>query len=101
MLQKYVGRTVGVVRTHPTTGAESIERTEVLSAANGVVLRVGDRIETGLPGRLIKESQSVTTWSKKTFLNITFIHSRAPPPLPTIGTSKTLTMYVAPRGANT
>lgn len=54
LLQKYVGRQVRLVVTHPTTGAETIKTAEVLSAAEGgVVLRVGDRIETGLPGRLI------------------------------------------------
>jgi hypothetical protein len=53
LLEKYVGRTVRVVKTHPTTGAESIESATVLAASNGVVLRIGDRIETGLPGRIV------------------------------------------------
>lgn len=54
LLQKYVGRQVRLVVTHPTTGAETIKTAEVLSAAEGgVVLRIGDRIETGIPGRLI------------------------------------------------
>jgi hypothetical protein len=54
LLEKYVGRTIGVVKTHPTTGEETVEEATVLSANNGVVLRVGDRIETGLSGgRLI------------------------------------------------
>jgi len=53
LLEKYVGRQVEVVRTHPTTGAETRERAEVLSVADGVVLRLGDRIETGVPGRLV------------------------------------------------
>src|SRR5712691_3143184 len=53
LLEKYVGRTVRVVRTHPTTGAESVETATVLAANNGVVLRIGDRIETGLPGRIV------------------------------------------------
>jgi hypothetical protein len=53
LLEKYVGRTVRVVKTHPTTGAESIEAATVLAANNGVVLRIGDRIETGLPGRIV------------------------------------------------
>src|SRR3989440_3717790 len=53
LLEKYVGRTVRVVKTHPTTGAESIETATVLAASNGVVLRIGDRIETGLPGRIV------------------------------------------------
>lgn len=53
LLEKYVGRQVEVVRTHPTTGAETREPAEVLSVADGVVLRLGDRIETGVPGRLV------------------------------------------------
>jgi len=53
LLEKNVGRTVGIVKTHPTTGQETVVRGEVLSAQDGVVLRVGDRIETGVPGRLV------------------------------------------------
>ena len=53
LLEKYVGRNVRVLKTHPTTGAESFETATVLAANNGVVLRIGDRIETGLPGRIV------------------------------------------------
>ena len=53
LLEKYVGRQVGVVKTHPTTGEETVEEALVLSTNNGVVLRIGDRIETGEAGRLI------------------------------------------------
>jgi hypothetical protein len=53
LLEKYVGREVRIVKTHPQTGAESIETATVLAANNGVVLRIGDRIETGLPGRIV------------------------------------------------
>jgi hypothetical protein len=53
LLEKYVGREVRIVRTHPTTGAESIEKATVLAATGGVVMRIGDRIETGLPGRIV------------------------------------------------
>jgi hypothetical protein len=53
MLEKYVGRQVKVVRTHPTTGAETVEAATVLSANNGIVLQIGQRIETGVPGRLV------------------------------------------------
>ncbi|MBV8030190.1 MAG: DUF4139 domain-containing protein [Betaproteobacteria bacterium] len=53
LLEKYVGRTVRIARVNPATGAETIEPATVLSAANGVVLRMGDRIETGVPGRII------------------------------------------------
>ncbi len=53
LLEKYVGRTVRVVKTHPTTGAETVETAQVLGASNGVVLQMGDRIETGVPGRIV------------------------------------------------
>ncbi len=53
LLEKYVGRTVRIVRTHPTTGVETLETATVLAANSGVVLRIGDRVETGLPGRIV------------------------------------------------
>ena len=53
LLEKYVGRPVRIVRTHPTTGAETLETATVLAANGGVVLKIGDRIETGLPGRIV------------------------------------------------
>jgi hypothetical protein len=52
LLEKYVGREVIVIRSHPTTGADTRETATVLSTNNGVVLKFGDRIETGVPGRL-------------------------------------------------
>jgi len=56
LLEKYVGREVRIVRTHPQTGAETIETATVLAANQGVVLRIGDRIETGRPGRIVFDS---------------------------------------------
>ncbi|HOE42276.1 MAG TPA: DUF4139 domain-containing protein [Rhodoferax sp.] len=53
MLEKYVGQVVSVVRTNPATGQETSEIATVLSANNGVVLKIGQRIETGMPGRLV------------------------------------------------
>jgi hypothetical protein len=53
LLEKYVGRDVRIVRTHPRTGVESFETATVLAATSGVVLRIGERIETGLPGRIV------------------------------------------------
>jgi len=53
LLEKNVGRTVRLIKTHPTTGAESVETAQVLSANGGVVLKIGNRIETGIPGRLV------------------------------------------------
>ena len=49
LLEKYVGKTVSLVKTNPATGVETTEQATVLSANNGVVLRVGNRIETGVP----------------------------------------------------
>jgi hypothetical protein len=53
LLEKAVGQTVRVVRTHPATGVETTETAQVLAAAQGVVLKIGDRIETGVPGRIV------------------------------------------------
>jgi hypothetical protein len=53
MLEKYVGKTVTVIKTNPQTGAETAEQATVLSANNGVVLKIGNRIETGIPGRIV------------------------------------------------
>jgi hypothetical protein len=53
LLGKYVGQEVTVIRTHPTTGAETREKAKVLSTNDGVVLQLGDHIETGIPGRLV------------------------------------------------
>jgi hypothetical protein len=53
LLEKYVGRNVRIVKTHPTTGAETIETATILAANGGVVMKIGDRIETGLPGRIV------------------------------------------------
>ena len=53
MLEKYVGKTVTIIKTNPATGAETSEKATVLSANNGVVLKIGNRIETGMPGRIV------------------------------------------------
>jgi hypothetical protein len=52
LLEKSVGGKVKVLRSHPTTGAETYETATVLAANEGVVLQFGDRVETGAPGRL-------------------------------------------------
>jgi hypothetical protein len=57
LLEKSVGGRVRVVKTHPTTGAETTETAQVLAAGDaGVVLQLGDRIETGVPGRIVFDS---------------------------------------------
>lgn len=52
LLNKYIGQTVSVVKNNPATGVESKENAIVLAASNGVVLKMADRIETGIPGRI-------------------------------------------------
>ena len=53
LLEKYVGRDVQLVRSHPETGEDRFETARVLAANDGVVLQIGDRIETGVSGRLV------------------------------------------------
>ncbi len=53
LLEKYVGKNVTVIRTNPATGTESSEQAQVLAASGGVVMKIGDRIETGIPGRIV------------------------------------------------
>lgn len=49
LLEKYVGKRVGLVRIHPRTDEEREETGTLLSVADGgVVFRIGDRIETGI-----------------------------------------------------
>lgn len=53
LLERALGKTVKLVRTNPATGAETFEDAMVLSVAQGLVLRVGNRIETNPPGRIV------------------------------------------------
>ncbi|MBF0195582.1 MAG: DUF4139 domain-containing protein [Magnetococcales bacterium] len=66
LLEKYVGRNVQVITQHPTTGVEIRESAVVLSANSGVVLKIGDRIETGHPGRLVFDNVPKTLRDKPT-----------------------------------
>jgi hypothetical protein len=53
LLRRYVGREVGIVRVHPTTGEETVEPATVIAIESGIVLQYRDRIETGVPGRIV------------------------------------------------
>ena len=53
LLAASVGHDVRIAIRDPRTGEDHIEPATVLSAAGGIVLKLGDRIETGLPGRLV------------------------------------------------
>lgn len=60
MMEKAVGRQIQVIRTNPGSGAETRETATVLSVNDGVVLRIGDRIEVlradGVPTRVVFDS---------------------------------------------
>lgn len=56
LLEKYVGQSVTVLRTHPTTGVDTREEAVVLATNDGIVLKYLDRIETGVPGRIAFKS---------------------------------------------
>lgn len=57
MMEKAVGKTIKIVRTNPATGNETTETATVLSVNQGVVLKIGNRIEVlrddGIPTRVI------------------------------------------------
>ncbi len=52
ILESYVGKMVLLVNTDKKTGAEKTVPARLLSAKNGVVLEVGDKIETTVAGRI-------------------------------------------------
>lgn len=53
LLQKYLGRNIQVINTNPGNGMETVETAQVVSADAGLILKIGDRIETDYNGRLI------------------------------------------------
>jgi hypothetical protein len=53
LLEKSVGGMVRIITKDPDTGDETVQDAKVLSVANGVVLQIGDRIETQVPGRIV------------------------------------------------
>jgi hypothetical protein len=60
MMEKAVGRQIQIIRTNPATGAQMPETATVLSVNDGVVLKVGNRIEVlrddGIPTRVVFSS---------------------------------------------
>jgi hypothetical protein len=78
LLDKYVGREVSVIRTHPTSGAETRETATVLATNGGLVLKFADRIETGVPGRLAFSGVPDTLRDKPTLV-ISLVNPTAGP----------------------
>ena len=78
LLEKYVGQTVRIVKTHPQTGVETVESAQVLAATQGVVLKIGDRIETGAPGRIVFDGVPATLRDRPTL--VAEVNNRQPGP---------------------
>ncbi len=70
LMEKAVGSVVTIVRVNPATGQEVREQAEVLATNNGVVLKIGERIEVlrddGLPVRVIFDKVPENLRSKPT-----------------------------------
>jgi hypothetical protein len=80
LMEKAVGREVTIVRVNPATGAETREKAQVLATNNGVVLKIGERIEVlrddGLPVRVIFDQVPDNLRARPT-LSVTVVGSRA------------------------
>ena len=60
LLEKFVGKKIRIATLNPATGAETIEDATLLSTNQGVVVRIGARIETNPRGRFILMSCPAT-----------------------------------------
>jgi hypothetical protein len=84
MMEKAVGQQVQIVRTNPGNGQETTETATVLSANEGVILRIGDRIEVlrddGVPTRVIFNGIPQDLRARPT-LSVTVDSARAGPRL--------------------
>ena len=87
LMEKAVGREVKVVRTNPGTGAEVTETATVLAANEGVVLKIGDRIEVlrddGVPTRVIFDKVPENLRARPT-LSVTVDSDHAGPRIATL-----------------
>jgi hypothetical protein len=77
LMDKAVGRNVTLVRTVPTTGAETREEARVLANNNGTIVQVGNRIEVlnNYPGRVVFPSLPPNLRARPT-LSVTLDSSR-------------------------
>jgi len=70
LMEKAVGQQVRIVRTNPGDGKETTEVATVLAANEGVVLKIGDRIEVlrddGVPTRVIFDKVPETLRARPT-----------------------------------
>jgi hypothetical protein len=84
LMEKAVGQQVTIVRTNPGSGAQTTEVATVLAANEGVVLKIGDRIEVlrddGVPTRVIFDKVPQNLRAQPT-LSVTVDSDRAGPRL--------------------
>jgi hypothetical protein len=82
LMEKAVGQQVKIVRINPGDGKETTETATVLAANEGVVLRIGDRIEVlrddGAPTRVIFDKVPETLRARPT-LSVTVEADKAGP----------------------
>ncbi|PLR20156.1 DUF4139 domain-containing protein [Caulobacter zeae] len=82
LMEKAVGRQIKIVRTNPGDGKETTETATVLAANEGVVLKIGDRIEVlrddGVPTRVIFDKVPETLRARPT-LSVTVNAEKAGP----------------------
>lgn len=85
LMEKAVGSTITIVRVNPATGVETREQAQVLATNNGVVLKIGDRIEVlrddGLPVRVIFDKVPENLRSKPTLSVTVNGDKRGPKPI--------------------
>jgi hypothetical protein len=82
LMEKAVGKQVQIVRINPGTGAQTTETATVLSVNNGVVLKIGDRVEVlrqdDIPTRVIFDGIPPNLRAKPT-LSVTVDSARPGP----------------------
>ncbi|MGZ3403239.1 MAG: DUF4139 domain-containing protein [Phenylobacterium sp.] len=82
LMEKAVGKQVQIVRINPGTGAQTTETATVLSVNNGVVLKIGDRVEVlrqdDIPTRVIFDGIPQNLRAKPT-LSVTVDSAKAGP----------------------
>jgi len=57
LLQRAVGKEVEVHITNPATGRDTVERAKVLAVDQGLVLEIGGKIHTQVPGRIVFDNE--------------------------------------------
>lgn len=68
LLDKSVGQMVRLVRINPETGEDIVEEGILLSTAGGITVRIGDRIETAYPGRIVFDQVPVHLRARPTLV---------------------------------